>query len=555
MKSYARTAPGERPSFITCKRPFSNFDYVDDHFDGSQPLRRTLSQVRLHGAQTMVVEKVSSANDLAEENDDIAKLCLGFDSSRSEAYRISFFLIDVDENNIANIPDDAFLGYAILKQDKVPPTPLVCPSGSEEWRIYESVLRESRHANNFIHGAPVWTCCVSNRAFKVIGYLYAQQNAITNSCAHVAVRTAATRFLGKDLSYRQMNNWVPRIQKASGQLSLPGRGLTSQEICKILENAGATTFVGDYTVNPPPVPYQNFVYGSIESGYPAILFFSVDRRSAKGAPSYHTVPVLGHTFCEDTWVADADSLYFPFRIATRSLSSGTWVSMFVAHDDNAGSNYCIPQHYMESNRLCQHLGKVPTPCKQQHGNVAFAIGTLPKEVVVDPIRAEAIGADYLLAVLAHLPKNGGTIQRRWLDRLDRHAKQHRLVLRSILLRGTECSEHLAKIRGWGTGKQLPTWIPDIVSQVAKSDFLWMVELSIPELFSANRRKVGEILILATHPTGDHRDFKSFFCARVPGYFVVLTDLPKNPGKTMPTFKFYPIELDDHVSLLGCENDS
>ena len=46
----------------------------------------------------------------------------------------------------------------------------------------------------------------------------------------------------------------------------------------------------------------------------------------------------------------------------------------------------------------------------------------------------------------------------------------------------------------------------------------MIELSLPELFSANLRKVGEVLVRAELLPATDRDLTSFVLARLPGYF-------------------------------------
>jgi hypothetical protein len=489
--------------------------------------------------------------DLREENEDIRKLCPRYKPESSESVRISFFKTRRSVFVLEHVDEEAFLGYAVCKRDAIPPTPGICPKGDDEYRVYESVIRSSFRENNYIRGAPSWKVRVGKRVFRVTGYMYGQQNGVTNSCAHVAVRAAATRFIGGDLSYRQINKWVRSFRKKTGRPpSPPNEGLDSQEICHVLMKAGASTVVGDYSHHAmAPVPYQKVLYGSIESGYPAILFFGTGRG---GRAKYHTVPLFGHTFNEDIWVADADLMYFPIRKATKSLSSITWLSMFIGHDDNAGSNYCIPQQYVEGKRTCVGPTGRTIYCRRQRGGVVYAIGTLPHDVQVNSMEAEAIGADYLLAVMKQMPKGKPGLLLRWQKRLADYRKEGLLVLRAILINGSQYASHLRACRGWSGGSRFPGWVAEIIADHVSATLFWMIELSVPELFSANRRKVGEILIRADSEATSERDFTNFYCARIPGWFAFLQHLKAVDGRTTPTFLYVPAHVEDHVPLLGSE---
>ena len=80
--------------------------------------------------------------------------------------------------------------------------------------------------------------------------------------------------------------------------------------------------------------------------------------------------------------------------------------------------------------------------------------------------------------------------------------------------------------------------------------LWMIELSLPELFSANLRKVGEILVQAELLPAVDRDLASFVLARLSGYFALL----EGGTPTDPQYQFIPSGADSHVQLIGCEGD-
>ena len=181
-------------------------------------------------------------------------------------------------------------------------------------------------------------------------------------------------------------------------------------------------------------------------------------------------------------------------------------------------------------------------CDVQSECVAYVIATFPKQVQTDAISAEVIGADYLFSILPQLPH----LDEPWESRLAYYASKHLLVLRPILIDSANYAEHLAKVSDW-TGKGIRKNLIEGLKHMTPEK-LWMVELSVPELFSANRRKIGEVLLHAETPPGSPRDFSSFILARLPGCFA----LYEGGGPTEPRYRFVPSGADGHVELAGCE---
>lgn len=520
----ARSSTSKSYTILSIKQPFSFFDFVDSYSGGLHPLRRLLSQVRLLGGKTMVVEEVGKADDIEEENDDIRKIHPKFTESKS--VRLSFFSKPFStKRGLTSADNKEFIGYAIIKTDVI--------SSSKKTRIYESVIHPSKRPNNCIRGAQKWACSILNNKFIVNGYLYAQQNNITNVCAHVALRTAAARYhKNGDMSYREMNNIVG-IDHVNKKVN---KGLTSIEMVKILEAAGANCFVGDFTGTlRASAPFQKYLYGSIESGFPAIIFFGTTYSSN----SFHAIPVFGHTFNEDTWAPNADFSYFKIGSRTRYVPSESWLSMFIAHDDNWGSNFCIPRRYLHTKRICTKLGKNPLPCPMETEGVAYVISTMPKSVKMRPIDAEVIAADYLLTMLPQIP----AIQNPWYERLKKYANMDMLVLRPIIITPDDYTRHLYDVRDWN-GKNIRRDIIEDLKMYLQDEFYWLIELSIPELFPANRRKVGEILIRAKTSSGQGRNMKNFVIARLPSHFA----LYESGGSSKPKYQFIPSGVASHVEL-------
>ncbi len=487
----------------------------------------------------MIVEKldVNLAGDLREENEDIHTRHNSFSPDMSEVHRLSFFTRRIRSlAELRSADDDDFIGYVITKSDEIPG--LGCVK-----RIYESVTRPSRHPHNFIRGSQTWECCVAGSPFHVTGYVYAQQNNVTNVCAHVALRTVAARFhRDGDMSYREMNRIqgvdIDHITKKAG--GVDGDGLSHQQMIKILETAGARCLLGNYASLPPTgtalPPFQKYLYGSIESGFPAIVFFGTTQNQ------YHTIPVFGHTLNEDTWVPSAERSYFKVGSGTKYVPSESWVSTYIAHDDNWGSNFCVPRHFLYTRRNCQVLSSGSTLCPTQSECVVYVIATLPKEVKASPIDAEIIGADYLFSMLGQFPSSGSP----WASRLTLYANDNLLVLRPILVDSDEYVTHLEEVSDW-QGRRIRT---DLIKalRTLRQKRLWLVELSVPELFSANRRKVGEVLLKGDVLPGQKRDFRSFLLARLPGFFA----LYNGGGPQNPEYRFIPSGCEGHVELFGCE---
>jgi hypothetical protein len=293
---------------------------------------------------------------------------------------------------LSKIDEKEFIGYVIIKEDNI-------PGNGNFKRVYESVIKPSRYINNFIRGDKIWNCSVFGWPLKIKGYLYAQQNSITNVCAHVALRTVASCFHESgDMLYREMNNIIGIDHKGRKAGGRDGRGLDTLEMVKVLEASGAQCMSMDYT-NPEKYkdqePFEKWLYGSIESGFPAIVIFETSADSGQG----HAIPIFGHTFNEDAWVHRAESSYFQIGKQTRYIPSESWVSMYIGHDDNWGSNFCIPRKYLHTQKYCDNVWNVEKGCLTDSGCVRYVIGTFPKEVQMNAVQAEVIGADYLFTIL------------------------------------------------------------------------------------------------------------------------------------------------------------
>ncbi len=221
-----------------------------------------------------------------------------------------------------------------------------------------------------------------------------------------------------------------------------------------------------------PTDYQRHLYGCIESGGPALLGFELDAPSTSpGEASRHIIPVLGHTFNEDAWVPEAQRHYFAGGLSY--YPSESWLSAFIAHDDNFGPYYCLPRNFLRKD------------------NFRLILGLKPHRTHFSALEAETLAFGYAQA-LSQIFNNIG---QEWF------------------------LHHLATLDDW-KGNTLTGELHGLLERTLP-DYFWMAELSAPELFTATRHKFGELLISADSPLSG--DFSLLLTARLPAYALLRTD--------------------------------
>src|SRR5438477_12995302 len=117
MHNYARQANSKSVKVQPAERPFSNFDFIDDRYCGLATLARLMSQARVQGLKTIVIEELKPSRDVNEEDEDLSKLTGNPVNSKTE--RLTFFANRFKkESRIKYANPEDILGYAILKRDE-----------------------------------------------------------------------------------------------------------------------------------------------------------------------------------------------------------------------------------------------------------------------------------------------------------------------------------------------------------------------------------------------------------------------------------------------------
>jgi len=350
--------------------------------------------------------------------------------------------------------------------------------------------------------------------------MYCQQNGLNKACAQVAIRSLLSLFRSdQDFPYDSMN--VVASTFASQPFD-PGKGLDSDQISAVLSHHGLETREINYElpgVTAEEFPYDKWLYGAIESGRAGLIGFEYSGPGATG--ERHIVPFFGHTFNQDTWAPKALRAYFHVGDNVKFISSLEWMSSFIGHDDNFGSNYCVPRHFIRPE------------------NVKYMATVMPEHCSYDATIAEATALQYLYSSLPVVLANAMNL---WVHRVIEHISQQDIVLRAIAITRTQYVKALSRARDWEGKAEEETLIAAFKGFLPRH--LWMVEISIPDLFAANHHKIGEILldsqVPAEPPPGAHhlvmlRLSESYL---LPG--------PGFPGK--PEFYRLPSGLAGHSSV-------
>lgn len=511
----SRLAPATATDVVSTDRPFSSFAFTETHFDGTAPIRRLFSLGRSHGASTLVIEVVPAAGAVEDENAELADISR--DYRMADLKRISFWKQSFsDTAAIRSLTDEECLGYAILKRD------VVSSRGIDRWHVFEAVFVRNSHEHNYCPAGHRFSFRAGDRNFSVRGCLYSQQNNLNKACAQVALRSLCATYLGDaDLTYRRINGLA-----GEGDPDFdPANGLDSVKIGRVLHGLGIPFYDLNYLADPDlqkDFPYQKLVYSGIETGCGSLLAFKLSGPSAPAVG--HIIPCFGHTFNEDAWGPHADVMYFTVGARIAYVPSRAWTSSFIVHDDNLGANLCIPQAFVKDE------------------NAGYAVELLPRGYAYSGALAEIVASDYFYSLLPAVFNSGRGNP--WLHRLIHYVTEQRLILRCVPITVKGYLDYLGNAEDWEHVTENPQSIEDL--SALKPEKLWMVEVSVPEVFSTNKRKLGEILLDAENPLSNQVDGTSFVLARFPECYVFFDSI-SDSGQ--PSFLTSPSNFKSHLPLL------
>ena len=317
---------------------------------------------------------------------------------------------------------------------------------------------------------------------SIEGTYFCQQNDRTHVCAHAALRMAVNNSWVRPsslLTPEEINRAlkIDHTTKTVGKLEgeSVSKGVTLNEISTVIESLGAKAQTAVFSDNPS-VDYQEFVYPIVESGCPVIL--GINRPNMA-----HVVTILGHTLNSDRWMPQAQAAngYGGYPIA-KYISSTAWVDHFIISDDNFG---------MFVTLHTEGIRNIIVPKYNSNLHASVAVGIVPPDVLSVGSTAEQLAALFAGRFLEGLP---ATVGNKWLRQLQLDAKVGALVCRTLLVTRSDyvaywrsiCDQHNAQVEG--------TTLDELEKQLPVQ--FWVTELSVPNLYAGNKRKLGDVSAVA-----------------------------------------------------------
>lgn len=481
--------PLKKSTKVSLERPASNFETLKKYGWDSRTISRLFSIARSsHNCAYCLIEDIDDVGLLKEDSEELLRL--GYNCSPVNQ-RVSFW---TDKDQLA--------GYMIVRDDAV-------IGESSKKYVFESVFRKYNHKHNCVAHPGIYHINVDGVLCEIHGVMFCQQNERNKRCAQVALRSLLSRYPGlENLSYAQINSLAAhyRGMRPKGKYD-PSDGMSAAQIEGVLDELGIRFRSVNYAKLArsnkkrnelhQKYRYSKFLYDGAESGFGALVGFNTyDGVNA----ARHIVPVFGHTFNKDSWVPDSQKFYFK-SISDSSITgigyipSDSWTSSFIGHDDNLGSDYCIPKAYLQ-----------PT-------NVDYVVELLAPGVVCSAIEAESCACRILGLLMNQLDCSSASS---WLMRIVTAFSSGNLVLRSICVEPDRYLAHLAESEDWLRNKENSDTI-DGFKSLKLPKMLWVVEVSLPQLFPANERKLGEIVIDATSAINPDT-FNSVLWIRLPEWY-------------------------------------
>lgn len=418
-------------------------------------------------AQTVVVEKGYVDADYRDTYFNF--FSRKFAQYPSKTIRVNFFSNKISPRMLFKLDryQDEYIGFIILRPNRV----------STIGRTIIDPLKLP-----FVNGH----ICTAEYPVHILGaeliargFPYMSQDSDVTVCAHAACWMIFRYFSQRYKRYAE--KWPYEVSQLTRDVSrgrlVPSKGLTAYQVTEMFSNFGFTPEI--YIRDHHRGLFDQLLYMYVESGLPVVV--AMHGRQ-------HAITIIGH-------LSDYNKPLPPLP-----ASSDEYLVGFIGNDDNYLPYHAIrkddpkPSNGYWSNIKAEEIDTFIVPLYEKIHLSAEHIVELAKAILTH----ENFGLNVCSTLLTH----------------------EQIVTRSFLT----SSKSFKKMR---RGESVPFGIADVYCEMAMPKFVWVCEISTPDLFK-DGKIVGEILFDAT---ANPYDRMAFLSIHYPDYLLLndrdcLTDDPR-----------------------------
>lgn len=525
-------------SLRSCELPASLFELIESVWEGDndQPLHRFCSLMRKMKAKSFVQEELILNQELQDEK-SMLDVHFGLPINL-EATRLTFFchLTDSKKWNNDDLADNHILGYAIIVKIHLPdgnilthlleavvrPPSVVFPSNGEGSYFIESIT------NYYLHNVKLFKTCLGtakkNRLFPITGSFFTQQNYFTSVCAHACLRMAMNSspvINCKKLTNKEINDIL-----GISNYKIDGGGLSQDQIISVVNQMGCKCHSANFT-SQADIEYDHFMYPSLESCFPTILGIEYwDKKEQR--VSGHVVTVLGHTINSDRWEPEAVRVYGGYPLKPY-IPTAEWCDHYIISDDNYGMHSTLPTDAIRNFIV---------PTKNPNRHVSMAISIVPDNVTLPGYTAEQFAVDVATKLINSIGLKKPNIWHERLKEKNLKKRKQSLVCRTLLQK--KC-DYVNSIKAY-----VQNLTPEQQSCLdSLPDYMWVSEISLPNVYTANKHKLGDVVLRADATRDECMVGKSLVLAWFPGFVQI----------GGPRFNIQAWDIQTHVPLIRNAEDS
>lgn len=444
--------------------------------------------------KTIIIEEGNIDQEYQSEYEIFYKYV--FDSNNPEkSFRMHFFSKTFNDINSKTIDQNKnnYLGYCTLR-----PKPY---STISDAFISEETVIDVTTRFVFLPCSIEKKIILENIELKVKGFPFMQKDGRIVVCAQAALKIVADYFYEKGIIKKpytalEISEVAKKSPHQSGERHIPTSGLNIVQIRLALEEMGFNPIVYDYTYSEQKEIFfqhpEQIIYRYLESGIPVIV-------GIETAGERHALVIIGHTFNPDYWWSQVQTLYYELpKSGFEYQCSTNWIQNFIVQDDNLGPYFFIPTDFFRSPPI---INCIIVPLEKS----VFLPGEDAEHFAYSTIIQEEIFF-IMVNVAQYLKRNKRKYPTYyWLKMLLRGIESKSLILRSYLrskelFLKNDINKYNEEVQNIYRGLKLP-------------DNVWVVEISVPDIFCYARQKCGEILI---DPTGDIRFSSCYLSIHFPG---------------------------------------